>query len=85
MLPEAYLTSIPALQNQGGFRSFVYVPVRPIQLHDRICLDKISRDFLLHRSNVLFSSSLACPIYDSTEITATPRRHDLYKIPQKLP
>lgn len=77
MLPEAYLTSIPALQNQGGFRSFVYVLVRPIQLHDHICLDKIPRNILLHRFNVLFPSNLVCPSYDSTKITVTPRCHDL--------
>lgn len=79
MLPEAYLTSIPALQNQGGFRGFVYVLARPIRVHDRICLDKIPRGFLLRRSSLLFSSSSGCG--SIIEITATPWRRDFYEIP----
>lgn len=71
MLPEAYLTSIPVLQNEGGFRSFVYVPVRPIQLHDRICLDKIPRDSFIDPFSI-------GPISFTIEITASPWRHDLY-------
>jgi len=69
MLPEAYLTSIPALQNQEGFRGFVYVLVRLIQLHDYNCLDKIPWIFLLYRANIFFPSNLACLNYDSTKIT----------------